>query len=103
MSELRRLHWVDGHVLHLDGAFSRPGSILWPLLAGRVLDEGRRPRLLWHCLGLCCLKLVADNQIQSCSCLLHGLLNLLLVGLLKVTLWLHTTSASSNVWVECTD
>ena len=63
VSEFGRLHRVNGHVLHLDGTFTRARSILWALLTGGVLDEGWRSRLLWYCLRLCCLKLVANHQV----------------------------------------
>lgn len=94
VSELGRLHGVNRHVLHLDGALTGPGSILGALLTGGVFDEGWRPGLLWHCLGLCCLQLAAHHQVQSRSCLLHGLLNLLLVRLLEVALYPYTESAA---------
>lgn len=86
MPELGRLHRVNRHVLHLDGALSSTRSILRALLARGVLDEGGGARLLWHSLWLCCLKLVADYQVQSSCCVLHSLLDLLLIWLLKVAL-----------------
>lgn len=84
--EFGRLHRVNRHVLHLDSALASARCVLGALLAGGVLDEGGGPRLLRHSLGLRCLKLVADNQVQRSCCVFHGLLNFLFIWLLKITL-----------------
>ena len=86
VSELGRLHGVHRHVLHLDGALTSTRSVLRALLAGSVLDEGGSAWLLGHSFWLCCLQLVAHHKVQSSCCVLHGLLNFLLVWLLKVAL-----------------